>query len=238
VQKANRDLGWLQESLLAAIQLELSTIPPYLYAIWSIDPQATEFYRLFDEAYKMIENNDITGAIATLNAAVRADLEDSLGHFMLGTALSANDQESDALPEFRKAVALSPRNPKFLDHLAMSLFLNGDQDGAVVQLQKAVALDPTSVEYPYNLGFVFESRGDFFDAVSPLEKAVELSHAGNWRCLAELGKVYNKIGRPSDAARATRMAIELAEQQNDLRDARELRETLTQYESEAGQTTQ
>ncbi len=206
--------------------------------IEKIDPQATEFYRLFDEAYKMIENNDITGAITTLNAAVRADLEDSLGHFMLGTALSANDQESDALPEFRKAVALSPRNPKFLDHLAMSLFLNGDQDGAVVQLQKAVALDPTSVEYPYNLGFVFESRGDFFDAVSPLEKAVELSHAGNWRCLAELGKVYNKIGRPSDAARATRMAIELAEQQNDLRDARELRETLTQYESEAGQTAQ
>ena len=52
-------------------------------SIDKIDPQATEFYRLFDEAYKQIENDDIPGAIKTLNEAVKADPEDSLGHFML-----------------------------------------------------------------------------------------------------------------------------------------------------------
>src|SRR4051794_25803185 len=38
VPAEKRDLAWVQESLRAAVQLELSTIAPYLYAAWSIDP--------------------------------------------------------------------------------------------------------------------------------------------------------------------------------------------------------
>jgi hypothetical protein len=37
VPASKRDDRWLEESLQAAIRLELSTIPPYLYAAWSID---------------------------------------------------------------------------------------------------------------------------------------------------------------------------------------------------------
>ena len=213
---------------------EFVNLPPDK-SIESIDPQATEFYRLFDEAYKMIEENDIAGAIRTLQAAVKDDPDDSLGHFMLGTALSANDQESDALPEFRKAATLSPGNPKFLDHFAMSLFLNSDQKEAVEELKKAIDIDPTSVEYQFNLGFVFASQGDFLDAVSPLEKAAELSHSGNWQCLAELGKTYEKVGRVKDAIHVTGMAVDLAVEQNDLPNARNLRDDLTRFESENDQ---
>jgi hypothetical protein len=36
VSAPERDLAWLQESLVNAVQLELSTIPPYLTAYWSI----------------------------------------------------------------------------------------------------------------------------------------------------------------------------------------------------------
>jgi hypothetical protein len=42
VPKERRDPAWVLESLQAAIQLELSTIPPYLYAAWSIDPDAPD----------------------------------------------------------------------------------------------------------------------------------------------------------------------------------------------------
>src|SRR5207244_9180553 len=39
IPKANHDVAWLKDSLQAAIELELSTIPPYLCALWSIkDP--------------------------------------------------------------------------------------------------------------------------------------------------------------------------------------------------------
>jgi Ferritin-like len=37
VPAEKRDVPWLKESLQAAIELEMSTIPPYLYAAWSID---------------------------------------------------------------------------------------------------------------------------------------------------------------------------------------------------------
>jgi rubrerythrin len=36
VPRADRDLSWLKESLNAAIKVELSTLPPYLCAYWSI----------------------------------------------------------------------------------------------------------------------------------------------------------------------------------------------------------
>src|SRR5262245_28747598 len=37
VPEEKRDPAWLAESLQAAIELEMSTIPPYLSAAWSID---------------------------------------------------------------------------------------------------------------------------------------------------------------------------------------------------------
>jgi hypothetical protein len=40
VPAGKRDMPWVREGLHAAIQLELSTIPPYLYAAWSIDQNA------------------------------------------------------------------------------------------------------------------------------------------------------------------------------------------------------
>jgi Flp pilus assembly protein TadD len=214
---------------------EFVNMPPD-QAIEKIDPQAVEYYRLFDQAFKMIEENDIQGALTTLQQAVKADPDEAMAHFLLGSTLSDSDRESEALPEFRKAAELSPRSPKFLDHLAMSLYLNGDQRGATEQLRKAVELDPTSVEYRYNLGFVLESQGNVSDAAASLEKAVELSGSKDWRCLAELGKVYDKLGRPSDAIRATGMAVDLAEKQNHPKAAQDLRDNLSRYESEAGQT--
>lgn len=38
VPEEKRDMAWVEEALRAAMELELSTIPPYLYAMWSIDP--------------------------------------------------------------------------------------------------------------------------------------------------------------------------------------------------------
>jgi Flp pilus assembly protein TadD len=214
---------------------EFVNMPPD-QAIEKIDPQAVEYYRLFDQAFKMIAENDMPGAVTTLQKAVKSDPDEAMGHFLLGTALSDSDRESEALPEFRKAAELMPRNPKILDQLAMSLSLNGDQAGAAEQLQKAIQIDPASVEYRYNLGIVLESHGDFSQAAASLEKGVELSRSTDWRCLAELGKVYGKLGRSSDAARTTEMAADLAEKQNHPKAAKELRDNLSRYESGAGQT--
>jgi Tfp pilus assembly protein PilF len=198
-----------------------------------IDPQATEFYRLFDVAFKTMENNQIPEAIALFRQAIERDPEDARVHFVLATALSGSDREQDALQEYRKACALDPRNATFLDHYGISLSENGDNQGAVEQLQKATELAPFSPEYRFNLGFVLESRGDFEGAVAPFEKAVELSGGKSLQGLAELAKVYDKVGRPDDALHTARQALDLAVAQHDDENASRLRAALETYERDS-----
>jgi Flp pilus assembly protein TadD len=195
-----------------------------------IDPQATDFYRLFDQAYQQIENSQFPEAIKTLHEAIERDPGDSLVHYVLATALSANNQERDALAEYRRAAELTPTNPAFLDHLAVSLALNGDTEGAIEQLQRAISIDPASFEYRFNLAYVLESEGKFAEAIPPLEKAVTISRGRDWRCLAELAKVYDKTGRTADAARAVRQALDEATRQNNEPAAKALQELLDRYQ--------
>jgi len=204
-----------------------------LDGIEKIDPQATEFYRMFDEAFAFVQNNQMPQAIEVLRKAIQLDPEDSLAHYDLATVLSGIDRESEALEEFRKASELEPANTLFLEHLAVSLALNGDMNGAVEQLQKAVALVPTSAEYRFNLGYVLETKGNFAGAVGPLQKAVELSNGKNARFLSELAKAYDKTGKFDDAVNAAQQALDLAVQQHNEQLEKNLRNSLDGYKSDA-----
>lgn len=215
---------------------EFVNLPPG-ETIAGIDPQATDFYRLFDEAYKQIENSQFPEAIKTLHEAIARNPDDSLAHYVLATALSANDQEKDALAEYQKAAELTPTNPTFLDHLAVSLALNGDPGGAIEQVQKAIAIDPRSVEYRFNFAYLLESQGKFADAMEPLERAVAISKGQDWRCLAELAKVYDKTGRSADAQQALRQALDAATRQNNQAAAKAIQNLLDNYRPSAAPRT-
>ena len=210
---------------------EFVNLPPGV-GIDKIDPQATDFYRLFDEAYALIENNQFPEAIATLRKAIQNNPDDALVHYVLATALSASEQEKDALAEYRQAAVLAPTNAMFLDHLAVSLALNGDSAGAVDQLQRAIGVDPGSVEYRFNLAYVLESRGEYASALQPLERAVALSRRKDWRCLAELAKVYDKTGHSAEAVQSMHEALDLAVKQNNGQVAKSLQDALDHYERE------
>jgi Flp pilus assembly protein TadD len=201
--------------------------------IAKINPEATEFYSLFDEAFREMADGKIPQAIQTISHAIQRDPTDALAHYVLATALSGNNQETEALAEYRKAAELEPKNPTYLDHLAISLDLSGDTVGALDALKKAIALEPSSPEYQFNLGVVLELRGDFAAAVDPLQRSVQLSRGRNWRSLAELAKASDKAGRPSDAVRAAQQAVTLAEQAHDETNATALRNALAGYEHNA-----
>ena len=196
-----------------------------------IDPQATEFYRLFDVAFKAMEAGQLPEAISTFRQAIARDPDDAVTHYVLATALSGNDQEPEALEEYRHAVALEPNNATFLDHFAVSLAITGDSKAAIQQLQKAIAIDPNSPEYHFNLGTIYENQGNFPAAVEPFRQAVELSDNRNWRALAELANVYDKTGRATEAVHAAQQALDLATQANDQTAATHLRTLLETCQS-------
>jgi len=199
-----------------------------------IDPQAMEFYRLVDEAYDEMQNNQIPESIKSLRDALVRDPDDANTHYNLGLMLSGTSQEKEAVEEYRKATALDPGNAMFLEHLGASLMLNGDVSGAEEQMQKAIELEPARAEFRFNLGFVMESHGDFAGAVEPLQKAVELNQGKDPRFLAALAKAYDKTGHPAEAVKAAQEALDRANEAHDERTARTLRTDIATYEQEGG----
>ena len=197
----------------------------------TIAPQAMEFYRLVDDAYKLMQNNRIPEAIATLRNALQRDPDDAMAHYNLATLLSGINQERDALDEYRKASDLSPENTLFLERLAVSMVMNGDPHGALLRLQKAVVLLPASPELRFNLGYVLESQGEFAAALEPLQKAVELSQGRNGRFLAELANAYSKTSHFAEAIDAAHRALDLATETHDEQLEKNTREALDRYEA-------
>jgi Tfp pilus assembly protein PilF len=197
-----------------------------------IDPQATEFYRLVDQAFKLAQSKRIPEAIAALRDALERVPDDAMAHYNLGTLLSDNGRQSEALKEYRKACELSPENPMFLEHLGVLLVLGGDPAGGIDKLSKAIDLQPTVAEYQFNLGYVLDSRGDFAGAVVPLEKAVELSVGKNERFLAELANAYDKTGHSIEAVQSAQRALDLALETHDDQLAQSLREAIARYQTE------
>ena len=92
---------------------------------------------------------------------------------------------------------------------------------------------PRLVEYRFNLAYVLESRGDFAGAITPLERAVALSRSKDWRCLAELAKVYSKTGRTAEAIPLARRALDIAVKQSNPQAAKTLQDALDRYEHES-----
>jgi Flp pilus assembly protein TadD len=173
-----------------------------------IDPQATEFYRLFTQAYEFMEKNQMTDAIKTLQGALDRDPEDPLAHYAMATALSANDQEDLALVEYRKACALNTTNASWFDHLAVSLDLNNLPDEAITNWRKALAIDPRDGSAETDMGTVLFNTGHTDEGYEALHKAVELAPefpiAHN-----HFGLALAKMNRTDEAAEQFQKAIAL-----------------------------
>jgi len=176
--------------------------------IEKIDPQATEFYRLFNLAYEFIENNQMPEAIQAMRGAVERDPDDPLAHYGLATALTANNQESEALGEYRRACELNTKNASWFDHLAVSLVDNGLVDEAIANWKKSLAIDPSDAGAEADLGTVLFDNGHTQEGFEHLQKAVsmdpKLPDGHN-----HLGLALAKMGRMDEAVEQFQKAIAL-----------------------------
>jgi len=173
-----------------------------------IDPQATEFYRLFNEAFDLMENKKMEEAIPVLRTALEHDPEDSLTHYALATALTASNREPEAVKEYLKACTLYPRHAAWFDHLAVSQALTGDMEGALASWKKALVLDPGDAGAEADMGTALFELGRAEEGLLHLEKAIKIAPKFP-EPYSRLGWELGKAGRLDEAIVPLRKAVEL-----------------------------
>jgi Flp pilus assembly protein TadD len=186
---------------------EFVNIPPD--GLEKIDPEATRFYHLSNDAFELMEKNRLPEAIEQWRKALQLDPDDPAAHFSLAVSLSGNNQESEAVEEYRKACALDPHRAGWFDHLAVSLALTGDPDAAVASWQKSLTLDPSNAEAEMEMGVVLAEKGQVQDGLEHLRRAVaiapEVAHTHN-----ALGWELAKIGQLDEGVEQLQKAVALS----------------------------
>jgi Flp pilus assembly protein TadD len=263
-----------------------------------IDPLATEFYRMENQAVELMTKGRFGEAIAVWREALGMDPSDGKAHLNLGYSLGQTGRLREALAEYRRACDLSPDDPIAFADLALALRLDGKPDEAIsnyrkslaldaanagvqadlgamlsgkgetaeglehleravalkpesaavqntfasallkigrtaeatAHLEKAVELAPDSTEFRLSLAQALAQAGRFTEAISQLQKSIEIGGGRDWQCYDMLGAVYSKMGRPDEAIRAGRQALDLALAGQDGELVRNLRAKLAGYE--------
>jgi Flp pilus assembly protein TadD len=173
---------------------------------------------------------DLDGAAINYRKSLELDPSSARAEADLGAVLFQSGHPEEGYEHLKKSVELAPDFPDAHSEFATALAKMGKMDEAVDELNKAIALVPNSVEYHFNLGFVLGLRGDFAGAVDVLKKTVELSEGKDWRSLAALAYVYDKLGRSADAIQSARRALDVGLQEHDAQLEKTLRDALEGYE--------
>jgi tetratricopeptide (TPR) repeat protein len=98
----------------------------------------------------------------------------------------------------RRAIALEPGNPEYVEQAAFSAATFGRTDEALALARRAVELDPLNPSSWGLLGVIRYFEGQLSEAEADVKKALELSpdaFPGPWL----LGQIYLLQGRPQDA---------------------------------------
>jgi tetratricopeptide (TPR) repeat protein len=105
---------------------------------------------------------------------------------------------AESLKEWRKAVALAPRDMRLAGKLAESLWLNRSHEEAMKILQPLVTANPKSAQWRYLLGDVLYRLQRSEEALPNLLDAVRIK-PDLLAAHAVLGRIYLQLGQPAEA---------------------------------------
>jgi Flp pilus assembly protein TadD len=140
----------------------------------------------------------------------------------------------EAIQELNKGIELQPESANAHNGLGVELARARRLDEAATHMEKAVSLAPNSADFRYNFGRVLATKGDYPAAVVQFEAAAKLSGMQSPAILEMLAAAYSDTGRYSEAVQTARLALDLANQQQNPALAERLRVSLARYEGLAG----
>ena len=126
----------------------------------------------------------------------------------IASEMLKNRQYEASIPEWRRAIELSPSDALPHNNLGVALAETGKAEEALAQYAKALELSPRYPDAHNNLGEALAGRGRLGEAIGHFEKALQIdpSHAG---AHGNLGAVLAREGRFDQAIPHLERAIEI-----------------------------
>ncbi|MGA7412672.1 MAG: tetratricopeptide repeat protein [Bryobacteraceae bacterium] len=172
-----------------------------------IETPATDFYRMFDEAFKLGEKKQYDAAIAKWNEALALSPDDAKALSNLGMQLAKVGRVEEAKAHYLKATQTEPDYPDGYTNLGIALAREGNYDQAIPYLERAAILSPWDAMVHSNLGAALAESGRG-DAIAECQKALQLN-PGYGEAYANLAIALAKAGRVDEAIPNFEKALEL-----------------------------
>jgi tetratricopeptide (TPR) repeat protein len=170
---------------------------------------------------------------------LKAHPSDAEPYAHLGLLEARQDHYKEAVPLYRKALALNPAMPGLRLNLGLALFKDGDLKGAIpeftILLKHAPANSPEAMRYTILLGMVHYGLGQFTQAAPYLRTAADadpqnlplrlaLAHSLLWsKQYSKVMEVYKEIlALNPDSAEADMLAGEALDEMSDASGAIEM----------------
>ena len=123
-------------------------------------------------AVRKILKNDLDGALADTEMALRLDANLATAYCLRGQIRSSKGQLDGAIEDFDKSIALDPKLPLAYIERATAKSLKRDVDGAIADATRAIELVP-NLPKPYLVrGVARSEKGDFDGAIADLSSAI------------------------------------------------------------------
>jgi len=128
--------------------------------------------------------------------------------FDVAAELAKKGQYLAAIPEWTKAVAMSPTDARAHNNFGQTLAHAGKTDAAIEEFRKAVAARPQYPEAHNNLGIALADAGRPGEAISHYKLAIE-ENPGYAEAHSNLGHVLAEQGRIPEAIEQYEMALNI-----------------------------
>ena len=122
--------------------------------------------------------------------------------------LAKKGQYAAAIPEWNKALAMSPNDARAHNNFGQTLAHLGKKESAIAELRKAVAAKPNYPEAQNNLGIALASAGHASEAVEHYRLAIE-QNPGYAEAHSNLGHALADQGRPDEAIEQYEQALSI-----------------------------
>lgn len=138
----------------------------------------------FQEGCRLLEANDVNGAVESMRLAVINDPVNPQYHFHLADALYRQGKSESAIERYHVAVELDHNFLEAWTQLACVLAESGDPSGAKAALKIALDRHPDYPEAHFHLASVLETLGESDEAAIHWHRYLEFDQRGPWAEIA------------------------------------------------------